>query len=134
MTAGKDRHFHPIGISTMLDYIDATELSDNIVERLPNLTRTKAIEDAAKDLVDAILEHAEGAMADAVAKAVDDAVGDQPELRLSDLANLTDASGREIGAMVSEAPHLHRQIFLRGLIDGLDAYALNDLHAELARR
>lgn len=69
---------------------------------------------------------------------IDDAVmragaeGEDPHL--TDLVDLDDANGRELGEKLAEECHIKRVAFFRGLLDGMTPEALTDLQAEIVRR
>lgn len=118
----------------MATYIDTTDLADDICAKLPPLKSNNAMIDAAKGVVDVILEQVESVVADAIAKATERVASEAPDIKMSDLTDLSDDCGREIGAVLSEADHLSRITFFRGLLDSLDRTALDDLQAEIVRR
>lgn len=72
-----------------------------------------------------------------IADIIDDAVmragaeGEDPHL--TDLVDLDDANGRELGAKIAEESYDTRVKFFRGLLDGLTPDALTDIQAEIVR-
>jgi len=76
----------------------------------------------------------EPAVMDVIDDAVTTALKDNDAPELSDLVDLDDSSGKQIGRMLSDVTYMEQEAFFRGLLDGLDQATLANLHAELLRR